>query len=253
LISGNYDGLLGLLVTLIPLVFLQRRLHSEIQTAIWIVFRRDDFVHIFFSLLFFPGVLIHEFSHWLMAAVLGVRRLAFSLVPRRLDDGTLLMGYVVTEKSDILRGSLIGVAPLLAGAAAVYYTGLVRLGLQGLWNLAAAGNLVAFFDGLLALPYQPDFWLYFYITVAISSMMLPSAPDRKSWLPVFLLIGALVILALLFNVAGAMLLFIWLRVDAFLGGLAIALAVGSVVHLVFLPLVMLLRIFLFWVLGPREE
>jgi hypothetical protein len=49
----------------------------------------------------------------------------------------------------------------------------------------------------LALPSQADFWLWFYLTFCISSTMLPSASDRRAWLPILLVTLLLVGLALL--------------------------------------------------------
>jgi hypothetical protein len=49
------------------------------------------------------------------------------------------------------------------------------------------------------LPEQPDFWLWFYLAFAVSTTMLPSASDRRAWLPVSLVV---LVLLLLVVVAG---------------------------------------------------
>ncbi|NTW44018.1 MAG: hypothetical protein HGB14_06190, partial [Anaerolineaceae bacterium] len=68
-----------------------------------------------FSLLLLPGVLIHEVSHLISAIILRVKVLKFSIVPRSLKNGQLRMGYVETKRTDFIRDSIIGIAPLIAG------------------------------------------------------------------------------------------------------------------------------------------
>ena len=97
---------------LVPLVYLQRLLHREIQIIFYLITRNKPLTIALFSMLFFPGVFLHELSHFLMAKVLGVRTGKFSLIPQSLDTGYLQLGYVETEQTDILRDSLIGLSPI---------------------------------------------------------------------------------------------------------------------------------------------
>ena len=183
-ILANYDGFGLLILLLVALMILQRRLHFEIQAIFLLITRRADLSLALFSLLFFPGVFIHEVSHFLMARALGVRTGKFSLLPRPLPDGKLQLGYVETASADVIRDSLIGVAPLLIGGIFVGYTGLVQLGLSKLWYSMSGIGLDPLIHYLTNLNNQPDFWLWFYLAFAVSSTMLPSASDRKAWLPI---------------------------------------------------------------------
>ena len=63
---SNLDGLWWLLLLLGPLLLLQRSLHREIQVLFLVVTRRPDIAIALFSVLFFPGVLLHEGSHYLV-------------------------------------------------------------------------------------------------------------------------------------------------------------------------------------------
>jgi hypothetical protein len=191
------DGLGWLLLMLGPLLISQRRLHREIQFVFFLLTRRPAASLVLFSLLFFPGVLIHESSHYLVARLLGVRTGALSLLPALMPDGKLRLGYVETEQTDVLRESLIGAAPLIAGGALVAYLGVSRLGMVPLAALLRAGNWPAFWQDLALLPEHTDFWLWFYLAFTISSTMLPSASDRRAWLPVGLVLLALPLAALL--------------------------------------------------------
>ena len=123
------DGLGWLLLMLGPLLFAQRWLHREIQILFLLLTRKPVIALGLFSLLFFPGVLLHELSHYLVARLLGVRTGRFSLLPSLMADGKLRLGYVETAGSDVVRDALIGTAPLLSGGAAVAFLGINRLGL----------------------------------------------------------------------------------------------------------------------------
>ena len=177
--ADNLDGLLWLLLLLGPLLILQRSLHRETQVLFLVITRRPDISIALFSLLFFPGVLLHESSHYLMARLLGVHTGRFSLLPRSMDDGRLQLGFVETASSDWFRDALIGAAPLLTGGLFVAYAGLNRLGLLALWETFTLREGTALPDALSHLFGRPDFWVWFYLTLTVSSTMLPSASDRR--------------------------------------------------------------------------
>lgn len=192
-----FGGLVSLLLVLGPFLFAQRWLHLEIQWVLLLITRREQFSLGVFALLFFPGVLLHETSHYLMARLLGVATGRFSLIPSLIENGKLRLGFVETSATDLFRDGLIGAAPLLSGGAAVAFLGVSKLGVVPVAGYAAQANWPAFCQALWVLPAQPDFWLWFYLAFTISSTMLPSASDRRAWLPVTLVVAALIGLALL--------------------------------------------------------
>ena len=194
------DGLLWLVVCLGPFLLVQRWLHREIQALLLLITRRPGLSMGLFSLFFFPGVLLHESSHYLAARLLGVKTGRFSLLPKLTDEGKLRLGYVETEQAGAVTDAFIGTAPLLVGGAVIAFLGSVCLGMVPLAIFMRQGDWTSFFQGLLAVPRQNDFWLWFYLAFTISSTMLPSASDRHAWLPVG--IGFSVVLALLV-IAGA--------------------------------------------------
>src|SRR5512143_3959424 len=134
------SGLLWCILTILPLAFLQRLLHRELQACLLILSRSPEFTITLFSIIFLPGVLLHELSHYLVAVVLGVPTPRFSLIPQVLPTGKLQLGYVETARTDIVRDSLIGAAPLFAGGLAVAFVALTRLNLLPLWDALRAGN-----------------------------------------------------------------------------------------------------------------
>jgi len=191
------NGLFLLVACLIPFLLVQRWLHREIQAVFLLLTRRPTISMGLFSLLFFPGVLLHEASHFVMARLMGVRTAGFSLLPQVLPNGQLRLGYVETAQADWVRDALIGMAPLITGGILIAVLGTYQLGLIPLAGYIEQGNWNVLRQALAGLPDQPDFWLWFYLAFAVSSMMMPSASDRRAWLPVAVTIVILFALAAL--------------------------------------------------------
>lgn len=194
---STLDGLWWLLLMLGPLLLLQPRLQREIQAVFLLITRRPGLSIGIFSLLFFPGVFLHEASHYVTARLLGVPTGRFSLLPQATPGGKLRLGFVETSQADVLRDTLIGIAPLLSGGAVVAYVGIAHLGLVSVGAALLQGQIALFWQALAQLPEQPDFWLWFYIAFAVSTTMLPSASDRRGWLPVLLIVILLIMPALM--------------------------------------------------------
>jgi hypothetical protein len=193
-------GLIWLAALLGLFLAAQRWLHRQIHAILLMSTRRPNLSLGLFSLIFFPGVFLHEASHYIVAAMLRVRTGRFSLMPKVLPDGTLRMGYVETAQTDVVRDALIGTAPLFTGGAVVTLIGIYVLPVGHLFEFINRGSWELVWAALRLLPAQPDFWLWFYLVFAISSTMLPSASDRRAWLPIAIPLMVLLLLAL---VAGA--------------------------------------------------
>lgn len=230
----QFTGFLWFVLMLLPLVFLQRLLHREVQVVLLLITRNRQLTIGLFSVLFFPGVFLHELSHFLMAKILGVRTREFSLIPQSLSDGRVRMGYVEIEQTDIIRDSLIGLAPLIAGTSFVAYAGIYQMQVHTLWNVLREGQIGLFWMGIGLLPSVPDFYLWFYFTFAISSTMLPSESDRHAWLPLGLWIGGLLLLAVFAGAGGWMLANIAPVLDDFLFSVALLFGLSNIVHVVLL-------------------
>jgi hypothetical protein len=252
----QFTGLLWFILMLVPLIILQRVLHREIQATLYLASGRNArFTMAVFSLLFFPGVILHELSHFIAAKLLFVRTRNFSVIPRMMPQGYLRMGYVEVAETDIVRDSLIGAAPLILGNLVVAYIAIYRLHLVPLWDVLRNGQMNLFWMGISLLPNVPDFALWFYLTFAISSTMLPSRSDRHAWLPLGLTVAVLFGLTLtLFAGAGS-----WMMnnlappLDAFFKSVATLFGLSAFVHGILIPPVMLvhklLARFLGWDIG----
>ncbi len=239
------DGLFWFVLTLLPLAILQRLLHREIQAVFLIVSRSPEFTIALFSIIFLPGVILHEFSHYLIAVILGVQTAKFSLVPEMLPDGRLQLGYVETSKTDIVRDSLIGAAPLLIGGLFIAYLSVTRLDLMPLWDVLRNGQYDLFWLGIKLLPQIKDFPLWFYLIFTISSTMLPSQSDRHAWLPLGVAVAVLLALAIFAGAGPWMLANVAPPLNIFLDAVAIIFGMSAAVHLVLILPTALLH----WVLS----
>ena len=237
----SFTGLLWFILTLLPLVILQRLLHREIQAVFLILTRNPQLTIGLFSILFFPGVFLHELSHFLMAKILNVRTGKISLIPNSLPDGRLQMGYVETAQTDIFRDSLIGIAPLIAGSSFLAYAGLNRMGLSILITVLANGQLGLFLKGLTILPQMKDVSLWFYLAFTVSSTMMPSESDRHAWLPLGLWTAGLLALGIFAGAGTWMLENIAPLLNDFFSSVATLFGLSVALHIVLLLPTMLLH------------
>jgi hypothetical protein len=238
-----FDGLLWLLVALVVFAFLQRSLHREIQAFFLILTRSPGVTQVIFAVIFFPGVLLHELSHFLTAKILGVQTGKFSLIPQAQPDGKLRLGYVETASGGFVRDALIGAAPLVTGSLFVAYAAIYQIHLLPLWDLMRSADWGAFWTMLASIPKVPDFWLWFYLTFTISSTMMPSQSDRHAWLPLGLLIVGLVAAAILAGAGSWMLANLAPPFNQFLQALAMIFGLSGVLHiLLILPFLLLHQI-----------
>ncbi|BCX05451.1 MAG: hypothetical protein KatS3mg053_3389 [Candidatus Roseilinea sp.] len=163
---------------------LERFVHRRLQEVFLLLTGHIEAATLLYSLVLLPGVALHEVSHAVMAALLGVRVRRLSLRPERQRNGVVRLGYVEVLRSDALRTSLIGAAPLFSGIAALILIGALVFDLGSMQLALADGSTQGVIDRLLALPRATDSWLWIYIVFAIANSMMPSSSDTQSWPPV---------------------------------------------------------------------
>jgi hypothetical protein len=232
---------LWLFVTLIPLLILERWIHRHLQGVGLLVTRDPDLATILYSAFFLPGVALHEGSHWLMAKALGVETARFSLWPSRLPDGTLRLGFVETAKVDFLREALIGVAPLLAGSAVVVLIGYSRLAVGPLGEAIASGDVALMAQKFVESFQSADVWVWVYLLFAVSNSMMPSASDRRAWLPVTIGLALLGVTLYYFGVAPLIAQGVGEPVAAGVRVIASAFSITIGVNLLLMPFIWLIE------------
>ncbi len=166
------------------LLLLQRWIHTHLHGISLLMMGKPERAVILYAIILFPGVMLHELSHWLMATLLGVRTGSFSLLPRRQADGSVQLGYVEYYKSSTLgafRESMIGGAPLVTGTAVILLIGFRIFGVTNLTAAIQSGDVDTLVTALAQVYAVPDFLVWLYLLFAVSNAMMPSRSDRRAW------------------------------------------------------------------------
>jgi hypothetical protein len=194
------DALMPILwaaVALVCLLFLQRWIHAHLHGVSLLLVGRPEWAVIVYAIVLFPGVVLHEASHWLTATLLGVRTGGVSLLPHRQADGSLQLGYVEYYKGPKvgpIRESLIGAAPLVAGTVIILLIGHHVFGVTSLADAIRSGDVNILADAMAQILAVPNVLVWLYLLFAISNAMMPSRSDRHAW-PAFALIMAILAVA----------------------------------------------------------
>lgn len=139
------DGLNLLMLILIEVVVLFFLTRSTIQSTFtqlrrW--FKHTHTVYGIMSALFFPGTVLHELSHALMAMITFQRVHEIHVFPS-WDHNSIKLGYVYYAKKDVFRGILVGIAPIFAGLATLWFIAQFRLfPTENIWWNLLFGYLV---------------------------------------------------------------------------------------------------------------
>lgn len=146
------------------LFFLSRKVSRELSRFLSINF---------LSFLFLPGVIIHELSHLLIAAILLVPVGHMEFKPKK-SEGGLKLGSIEIGQTDPVRRSIIGFAPVFGGIMIV--VGIVYF---------FVSNILFFQDK------NPYFFLavilaILYLLFAISNTMFSSKKDMEGTVEILL-------------------------------------------------------------------
>lgn len=221
-----------------PLILIQRATLKELQAVLLLLTRRAEVVLVIYTVLFLPGVFLHELSHYMGAIIFRVRTGEFSLLPKTMGDGRLQLGYFETDKVDFVRDSFVGIAPLLTGGIFVGFAGREKLDILSLWDALALFDLENIFGTFQNIYNQPDFWLWFYLIFVVSTTMLPSRSDRKAWLPFGILIGILGLVGVLSGLGPWVILTLGESLYSAIRSIVVVFSISAFVHLFILgPLV----------------
>ena len=123
--------------------------------------------------MYFPGTVLHELAHAVMAVSIGLKVRTISLIPS-WKTGQLKLGYITYDKKDVFRGTLVGVAP-------------VFVGIIFLFSMSYFG---AFFQGSIGMNV-----VHAYTIFVISSTMFSSRQDMIDGiyvLPAFFIVISLI-------------------------------------------------------------
>lgn len=186
----NWVLLLWLATSLTLLLVIERWIHRHLQGTMLLLTGDPDIATMLYALPLLPGILLHESSHALAAILLGVQVGRISIRPKRAGQ-RIQLGFVPVEKTDVVRASLIGLAPLLAGSAVTLLIGHLVFGIGTVGEAFSAGDWASLTASLLRTIETPDAWMWIYVIFAVSNTMLPSRTDRQAWTPVLLFLCVL--------------------------------------------------------------
>ncbi len=171
-----------LTILLISLIGARNVISTHLQLITWLTTGNRKLAVIVYSLVFLPGIIIHEISHFFMAAFLGVRTGEITIFPSvSTEDGEQHLGSVEVTKTDMFRSSLIGIAPLVFGSIFIIavtkwqFPQILNNLSQFSWPL---NQLLIEGKNILAIPLN---FVWIYLIFAISNTMFVSSADRRSW------------------------------------------------------------------------
>jgi hypothetical protein len=237
----SWVPLIALVATLLPLLWVKRWITEHVQELSMRWVGDPDVALTLYFVLLLPGVLIHELSHLLMALLLRVRVRRFSLGPVRRGRGQRVsLGSIEVANVDPVRGSLIGLAPLLAGSAVILLIGNRVLGVDELGAAFSTWGVPGVLAGLGRVIRVSDFGLWLYLIFAVSNAMLPSESDLQFVRPVLLFLGIIAVVLLVVSGLPAVPERASLLVNRGAGYLAWAFGLTLAVDLVFVLIIGLL-------------
>jgi len=140
----------------------------------------------FLSFLFLPGVIIHELSHMLIAVILFVPVGDMEFTPKKGEAG-LKLGSIEIAKTDPIRRSIIGFAPVFVGLMIV--VGIVYL---------FTSNILFFKDKEIYI-FAIAVLGFIYLLFAISNTMFSSRADMEGTMEILI---ALLIISILVYALG---------------------------------------------------
>lgn len=85
------------------------------------ILKSDRLIVIFISILYFPGTVIHEFSHYIAALLLNLHPREMQLFPV-IEGRKVKLGHVLYEKhpDDFIRSILVGIAPFFGAILSLW-------------------------------------------------------------------------------------------------------------------------------------
>ncbi len=102
------------LIELLILFFASQMLTRSLSQLFFRITKSQTITIQLLSILFLPGVIVHELAHLLMASILFVPVGDIEFMPQ-ITGGGVKLGSVSIAKTDPVRRALIGFAPVLVG------------------------------------------------------------------------------------------------------------------------------------------
>jgi len=115
-----------LFIQSLTIFFLSRKNFNNFFYLFRRIFKNEKTVYALVSLLFLPGTIIHEFSHFFAAMILFLPVKDIQIFPK-FEEGQIKLGHVLYVKKDFLRGILVGIAPFFGALLFFFILGIFKL------------------------------------------------------------------------------------------------------------------------------
>ncbi len=172
-------------IQIILLFFLSRAMILQLFYLLERVTRNRDFVFSVLAVVFLPGTIVHEMSHFLAAIVLLLPVGEIRIMPE-WEKNHIQFGRVTYGKKDIIRSILVGIAPFFGALGFFWFLGAFRLFpsdnplltiLLGYFVFAVSANMFSSRQDLVDLVYIVPIaviaWVFVYVTGI--SLAIPSS------------------------------------------------------------------------------
>jgi hypothetical protein len=180
---------------------LERWLHQHIFKVGWLVTKKYQTTTILYYAVFLPGIFLHEFILWFVAGFLNVRADRAISWPEKQEIGELKLNFVkLAKNTDPIRLAVINTAPLAVSLVIVTYIANNIIDFRGFLNTFGVGYIEDVTGALGKLTSTPDFWIWIYLTFAISNTMFPDTSKLRGWR---IIIGILVVIGVILFAIGA--------------------------------------------------
>ncbi|MEK9175252.1 MAG: hypothetical protein AAB795_01525 [Patescibacteria group bacterium] len=165
-----------------------------------------------YKILIWPGVIVHEFSHFIGALITFTPVRGFSLIAKKSDDGEIILGKVThDDTANPFKQIIISTLPFFGGALAIWILAyylisgfyasppIISISTNGVTKYAIDWITFAkyFVTGINFSLWQS--WLFLYLAIAISAHLAPSNHDlwyALGGIVEVILVGTIIALAL---------------------------------------------------------
>jgi len=219
--------LIYVLISLVILFLTKKKLTQSLGNFIHSLGGNQHTAIVVWSIIFLPGTIVHEISHFLFAALTGARTGKIDIFPEYLesrsdDEGSVrvALGSVQTQKLNFIQGFLVGTAPFITGIALLIWLAAL------LQTSFSAGN-------------TPLFLLEGYLFFTIANSFFPSWPDIKQTLPLIIILAILTILIWFFGfqISLSSSSFVWGILDSLWKAVAISILLNlALIGIIFILL-----------------
>ncbi len=169
---------LGLLLAFFRQI--ERWLHQHIFRVGWLLTNSFQTTTILYYILFLPGILLHEFTVWVVAWLLRARAECAIGFPEQQKIGELRLDFIrVSPLAGAVRYALIRYAPLFSGVLCLWAIAAHIFRLQAAL-LLQPGSVDELARAVISLTRTADFWLWFYLAFTVANTMFPSRNTRLS-------------------------------------------------------------------------